>query len=274
MLHSVREEVENVVDSTAGLVPIERRVVLVSFVGHSSESASKRDVQIWNKHWQRCRQLSVENAMHGRASVRFSPSGNLLALGVKSEEPSLRRGVEIYDTTTGQRLQRLKITETGILQFSPVGDRLAVVMPGNVISIWSCETGVKLALTREAGKTGPQCRLLPSAGRHETGFRLIRWRSLAMGRQNGQGVDPTSRIERSIVLSESHSRGEGIDEAGIDYRRLSFERHPGRKRLSLQPGWPENHFEHRSAGYERHKCRIETWDGSPRQKSEISDSFR
>ena len=232
VLHSVREEVENVVDSDCWVSSDGGRVAVVSFVRSSSESASSHcQVQIWDTSTgKRIASFRVDNAMHGGASVHFSPSGNLLALGVIiQKEPSLRRGVEIYDTATGRRLQRLNTTETGILLFSPAGDRLAVVMPGNVITIWDVATGVRLASTREAGKTGPD---VVSIAFSPDGTRLVSVSSdgevWLWDAKTGKELIPLREWSGPYVFRKVTVIGEGIDEA---YRLPSprFERRPGRK---------------------------------------------
>jgi WD40 repeat protein len=248
-----------------------RQAALVSSISSPGEfSLSHSVVEIWETNTgKRISSFRVDNAMHGRASVQFSPTGNLLALGIVIKNDSdLIRGVEIYDTTTGRLVHKLNINNTGILVFSPVGNRLALVEPGRIITIWDAQTGMKLISSHAAGRTGTE---LVSIAFSPDGSRMVSVSSDSevwlWDTKSGKEMISLPGSSGSYDVRDIKVIAEGIAEAyrlipvefrfGASWKERSISFSPDGQKIILTTIDPDS------------KCitvRIETWDGSPRQK--------
>jgi len=199
-------------------------------------------------------------------SFRFSPTGKVAAL--QSNVPAglnLKGEIEIYDTTTGTRLQRFDVgpsSEFGPLIFSPDGNRLAEVEQGRNIIIWDPLTGEKLVSIPEAGNPGTE---VMSLAFNPDGSRLVSVSSDGVPRlwdsKSGKALINLSESSGPYVASDIivNVKKNGLEssQSAASEKELSISFTPDGQKITLTTIAPDP---------KGARIRIETWDGSPRQK--------
>jgi WD40 repeat protein len=195
-----------------------------------------------------------------RGSFQFSPDGKLAALNagatVKERVP-IPAGIDIYDTTTGQRRIRLDMVSLDRSEFSPDGNRLLVVEGGRSMTIWDVRTGLKLVSFPEAGNTGTT---VVSTDFSPDGTRLI-----SVSSDGEVWLWDAGSGKALIQLRESRGPYEVREVTVVakkygpltDKKRVSIAFSPDGQKITLTTVSPDAKGD---------VVRIETWDGSPRQK--------
>lgn len=140
-------------------------------------------------------------------------------------------------------------------------------MPGNVITIWDVATGVRLASTREAGKTGPD---VVSIAFSPDGTRLVSVSSdgevWLWDAKTGKELIPLRESSGPYVFRKVTVIGEGIDEAyrlpppefrTSPWKEIAIFFSPDGRKITM------NTVVQDTKGT---AVLVETWDGSPLKK--------
>jgi len=200
--------------------------------------------------------------------LHLSPNGKVAALQsfVSAVGRNPKTEIEIYDTTRGSRLQRFDVGPSrgdfGPLVFSPDGNWLAEVEQDRDIIIWDPLTGEKLVSIPEAGNPGTE---VMSLAFNPDGSRLVSVSSDGVPRlwdsKSGKALINLSESSGAYVSSDiivnANKPGLHSSQSAMSEKELSISFTPDGQKITLTTIAPDP---------KGARIRIETWDGSPRQK--------
>jgi WD40 repeat protein len=251
--------------------PVGNRNGRVSMYPASPVRINGSDLYIWNQATGKLvSSFRIETKLV--PSIQTSSDHELAAIPVGKEFSKLRPRVEIYDTTTGRRLQVLEMSQplSGVpMAFSSDGNQLAVITGDRNITIWDPSTGTKLFSFPAAGNTGTSVKGISFS---PDGRRLVSVSS------DSDVWLWDAKSGKSLISLRNSSGSYWVRDATVstdDYRPLSDAidvtdetAAKGAKQLSIAFSSDGRFITLTTVMPDPKgaKIRIETWDGSPRQK--------